>query len=106
MFSPLQVFLLGGKTDKKKNNNYPADLCVSILKQKNEQLGEEFSRPQGSNQWNNDAVEMWMGNHSKQSYSYLIQSNDTTSFTWMFQRTEELIPVSGHLVALGDKMFT
>lgn len=44
----------------------------------------------GFNQWNNDVVELWTGNNSKQSYSYLIQNNDTNSFTWSFQRTEEL----------------
>lgn len=58
-----------------------------------------FSPPQGYNQWNNDVVELWTGNNSKQSYSYLIQSNDTNSFTWSFQRTEELSPVSLDLVA-------
>lgn len=45
---------------------------------------------QGYNQWNNDVVEQWKGSNRKQSYSYLIQSNGTTSFTWTFQRTEEL----------------
>ncbi|TMS15810.1 UPF0577 protein [Larimichthys crocea] len=43
----------------------------------------------GYNQWNNDVVEHWTGSTSKQSYSYLIQSNSTASFTWTFQRTEE-----------------
>uniref|UniRef100_A0A671YMX3 Endosome-lysosome associated apoptosis and autophagy regulator 1 n=1 Tax=Sparus aurata TaxID=8175 RepID=A0A671YMX3_SPAAU len=43
----------------------------------------------GYNQWNNDVVEQWRGTSRKQSYSYLIQSNSTTSFTWTFQRTEE-----------------
>lgn len=60
---------------------------------------DAFSPPQGFNQWNNDVVELWMGNNSKQSYSYLIQNNDTNSFTWSFQRTEELSPVSRNLVA-------
>lgn len=43
----------------------------------------------GYNQWNNDVVEQWKGSHSKQSYSFLIQSNSTVSFTWTFQRTNE-----------------
>ncbi|XP_073325576.1 endosome/lysosome-associated apoptosis and autophagy regulator 1 [Pagrus major] len=43
----------------------------------------------GYNQWNNNVVEQWRGSNRKQSYSYLIQSNSTTSFTWTFQRTEE-----------------
>uniref|UniRef100_A0A667ZZK5 Endosome-lysosome associated apoptosis and autophagy regulator 1 n=1 Tax=Myripristis murdjan TaxID=586833 RepID=A0A667ZZK5_9TELE len=42
----------------------------------------------GYNQWNNDVVEQWRGSSSKQSYSYLIQSNSTVSFTWTFQRTQ------------------
>lgn len=45
---------------------------------------------QGYNKWNNDVVEVWTGSNSKQSYSYLIQKNSTTSFTWTFQRAEEL----------------
>lgn len=59
-----------------------------------------LSSPQGFNQWNNDVVEMWTGNNSKQSYSYLIQSNDTNSFTWSFQRTENPFPVSANLSTL------
>ncbi|XP_062283027.1 endosome/lysosome-associated apoptosis and autophagy regulator 1 [Scomber scombrus] len=43
----------------------------------------------GYNQWNNEVVEQWKGTNRKQSYSYLIQSNSTVSFTWTFQRTEE-----------------
>lgn len=43
----------------------------------------------GYNQWSNDVVEQWKGSNRKQSYSYLIQSNSTVSFTWTFQRTEE-----------------
>ncbi|XP_019716362.1 UPF0577 protein KIAA1324 [Hippocampus comes] len=42
----------------------------------------------GFNRWNNKAVEQWKGTHGKQSYSYLIQSNATVSFTWTFQRTD------------------
>ncbi|XP_071374241.1 endosome/lysosome-associated apoptosis and autophagy regulator 1 isoform X1 [Centroberyx affinis] len=41
----------------------------------------------GYNQWNNDVVEQWSGSSRKQSYSYLIQTNYTTSFTWTFKRT-------------------
>uniref|UniRef100_A0A665U180 Si:ch211-163l21.8 n=1 Tax=Echeneis naucrates TaxID=173247 RepID=A0A665U180_ECHNA len=44
----------------------------------------------GYNQWNNDVVEEWRGQSRKQSYSYLINSNSTVSFTWMFQRTKIL----------------
>ncbi|XP_072223359.1 endosome/lysosome-associated apoptosis and autophagy regulator 1 [Leuresthes tenuis] len=43
----------------------------------------------GYNKWNNNVVEQWKGSSRKQSYSYLIQSNSTVSFTWTFQRTEE-----------------
>ncbi|KAM9856084.1 endosome/lysosome-associated apoptosis and autophagy regulator 1 [Aulostomus maculatus] len=43
----------------------------------------------GYNHWNNDVVEQWRGSNRKQSYTYLIQSNSTVSFTWTFQRTEE-----------------
>lgn len=32
-------------------------------------------------------VESWSGTIGKQSYSYLIKSNSTVSFTWGFQRT-------------------
>uniref|UniRef100_A0A8C1K094 UPF0577 protein KIAA1324-like n=1 Tax=Cyprinus carpio TaxID=7962 RepID=A0A8C1K094_CYPCA len=32
-------------------------------------------------------VESWSGTMGKQSYSYLIKSNNTISFTWGFQRT-------------------
>lgn len=49
---------------------------------------------QGYSQWNNDMIELWTGNNSKQSYSYLIQSIATTSFTWSFQRTEKGSEVS------------
>uniref|UniRef100_A0AAR2KH90 MRH domain-containing protein n=1 Tax=Pygocentrus nattereri TaxID=42514 RepID=A0AAR2KH90_PYGNA len=37
---------------------------------------------------NNAVVESWSGTNGKQSYSYLIKSNFTVSFTWSFQRTE------------------
>ncbi|CAM9319777.1 unnamed protein product, partial [Lampetra planeri] len=45
---------------------------------------------EGYNAWNNDVVEHWTGSNRKQSYSYLIQNNNTITFTWTFQRTEEL----------------
>lgn len=52
---------------------------------------------QGYSQWNNDVIELWTGNNSKQSYSYLIQSIAATSFTWSFQRTEKGSEVSLNL---------
>lgn len=52
---------------------------------------------QGYSQWNNDVIELWTGNNSKQSYSYLIQSIAATSFTWSFQRTEKGSEVSPNL---------
>lgn len=33
-------------------------------------------------------VEHWSGTTRKQSYSYLVKSNSTVSFTWGFQRTQ------------------
>ncbi|KAM9829175.1 endosome/lysosome-associated apoptosis and autophagy regulator 1 [Syngnathus typhle] len=42
----------------------------------------------GLNPWSNNEVEQWKGSNGKQSYSYLIQSNATVSFTWAFQRTD------------------
>ncbi|KAK7135854.1 hypothetical protein R3I94_014510 [Phoxinus phoxinus] len=41
----------------------------------------------GQNERNNMIVESWSGAIGKQSYSYLIKSNNTVSFTWGFQRT-------------------
>ncbi|XP_076015395.1 endosome/lysosome-associated apoptosis and autophagy regulator 1 isoform X2 [Genypterus blacodes] len=41
----------------------------------------------GYNKWSNDLVEQWGGSKSKQSYTYLIQSNSTVTFTWNFRRT-------------------
>uniref|UniRef100_A0A8B9LN31 Si:ch211-163l21.8 n=1 Tax=Astyanax mexicanus TaxID=7994 RepID=A0A8B9LN31_ASTMX len=38
---------------------------------------------------NNALAESWRGTNGKQSYSYLIKSNLTVSFTWGFQRTEQ-----------------
>ncbi|KAG7472616.1 hypothetical protein MATL_G00110570 [Megalops atlanticus] len=37
---------------------------------------------------NNEVVEHWGGTREKQSYSYIVKSNNTVSFTWAFQRTE------------------
>lgn len=94
MFSQLQIFLPGGKTDKKQkqktSGKYPSRFLLMCAHSRN----NVFSPLQGFNQWNNDVVELWTGNNSKQSYSYLIQNNSTNSFTWSFQRTEELSPVS------------
>ncbi|XP_062854421.1 endosome/lysosome-associated apoptosis and autophagy regulator 1 [Trichomycterus rosablanca] len=42
----------------------------------------------GQNERSNLVVETWRATTGKQSYSYLIKSNLTTSFTWGFQRTE------------------
>ncbi|XP_072537897.1 endosome/lysosome-associated apoptosis and autophagy regulator 1 [Salminus brasiliensis] len=42
----------------------------------------------GLNERNNALAESWSGTNGKQSYSYLIKSNLTVSFTWGFQRTE------------------
>ncbi|XP_060736920.1 endosome/lysosome-associated apoptosis and autophagy regulator 1 isoform X1 [Tachysurus vachellii] len=42
----------------------------------------------GLNERNNRVVETWRGTTGKQSYSYLIKSNLTVSFTWGFQRTD------------------
>uniref|UniRef100_A0A672JED9 MRH domain-containing protein n=1 Tax=Salarias fasciatus TaxID=181472 RepID=A0A672JED9_SALFA len=43
----------------------------------------------GSSRWYNDEMEHWTGSAEKQSYSYVILSNRTLSFTWLFQRTEQ-----------------
>ncbi|XP_028309712.1 UPF0577 protein KIAA1324 [Gouania willdenowi] len=43
----------------------------------------------GINQWYNNDVEQWKGSQQKQSYSYLITNNNTVSFSWAFQRTEQ-----------------
>ncbi|XP_059359670.1 endosome/lysosome-associated apoptosis and autophagy regulator 1 [Carassius carassius] len=40
----------------------------------------------GQKEWSN-IVESWSGTIGKQSYSYIIKSNNTVSFTWGFQRT-------------------
>ncbi|KAG9332366.1 hypothetical protein JZ751_015009 [Albula glossodonta] len=42
----------------------------------------------GYTERNNDVVEHWRGSREKQSYSYIVKSNETISFTWAFQRTE------------------
>lgn len=42
----------------------------------------------GYNERNNEELERWRGTNRKQSYSYVVKSNSTVSFTWAFQRTE------------------
>uniref|UniRef100_A0A8C7FAZ6 Endosome-lysosome associated apoptosis and autophagy regulator 1 n=1 Tax=Oncorhynchus kisutch TaxID=8019 RepID=A0A8C7FAZ6_ONCKI len=42
----------------------------------------------GYSERTNDMVEHWSGSTRKQSYSYLVKSNSTVSFTWGFQRTQ------------------
>ena len=37
---------------------------------------------------NQHIVEKWHGTTGKQSYSYVVQDNITTSFTWAFRRLE------------------
>lgn len=58
------------------SNNVQPDLSMNVL---------WFL--QGYNQWNNELVEQWNGSQSRQSYSHLIHSNSSVSFTWSFQRT-------------------
>ncbi|KAM9369366.1 LOW QUALITY PROTEIN: endosome/lysosome-associated apoptosis and autophagy regulator 1 [Phaethornis superciliosus] len=41
----------------------------------------------GVNSRTNTPVETWTGPKGKQSYTYVVQKNATTSFTWAFQRT-------------------
>ncbi|XP_076131894.1 endosome/lysosome-associated apoptosis and autophagy regulator 1 [Alosa pseudoharengus] len=41
----------------------------------------------GVSERNNFVVERWRGTNGKQSYSYIIKSNSTVSFSWGFQRT-------------------
>ncbi|NXX85185.1 K1324 protein, partial [Urocolius indicus] len=41
----------------------------------------------GINSRTNTPVETWTGSKGKQSYSYSVEKNATTSFTWAFQRT-------------------
>ncbi|NXI34702.1 K1324 protein, partial [Galbula dea] len=41
----------------------------------------------GINSHTNTPVEMWRGSKGKQSYTYVVEKNATTSFTWAFQRT-------------------
>lgn len=49
---------------------------------------------QGVNSRTNTPVETWKGSKGKQSYTYIIEENTTTSFTWVFQRTTFLEAVS------------
>uniref|UniRef100_A0A8C6TB00 Si:ch211-163l21.8 n=1 Tax=Neogobius melanostomus TaxID=47308 RepID=A0A8C6TB00_9GOBI len=48
----------------------------------------------GYNQWNTEVVEQWKGTNNKQSYSFVIQANSTSSFTWSFQHTVKYNMVS------------
>ncbi|KAM6108299.1 endosome/lysosome-associated apoptosis and autophagy regulator 1 [Pterocles gutturalis] len=41
----------------------------------------------GVNSRTNTPVETWTGAKGKQSYSYVVEKNASTSFTWAFQRT-------------------
>ncbi|XP_039179264.1 endosome/lysosome-associated apoptosis and autophagy regulator 1 isoform X1 [Crotalus tigris] len=41
----------------------------------------------GMNSRTNSPVETWIGSKGKQSYTYIVEKNATTSFTWAFQRT-------------------
>uniref|UniRef100_A0A8V1A7A5 Endosome-lysosome associated apoptosis and autophagy regulator 1 n=1 Tax=Gallus gallus TaxID=9031 RepID=A0A8V1A7A5_CHICK len=41
----------------------------------------------GINSRTNTPVETWTGPRGKQSYTYVVEKNATTSFTWAFQRT-------------------
>ncbi|NWU92591.1 K1324 protein, partial [Upupa epops] len=41
----------------------------------------------GINSHTNTPVETWSGAKGKQSYTYVVEKNATTSFTWAFQRT-------------------
>ncbi|NXL68573.1 K1324 protein, partial [Chordeiles acutipennis] len=41
----------------------------------------------GINSHTNTPVETWTGPKGKQSYTYVVEKNATTSFTWAFQRT-------------------
>nr|XP_006628357.2 PREDICTED: UPF0577 protein KIAA1324 homolog [Lepisosteus oculatus] len=43
----------------------------------------------GYNERANTMVEHWTGSKERQSYSYIVSSNYTVSFTWAFQRTED-----------------
>uniref|UniRef100_A0A674EK25 Endosome-lysosome associated apoptosis and autophagy regulator 1 n=1 Tax=Salmo trutta TaxID=8032 RepID=A0A674EK25_SALTR len=60
---------------------------------------------QGYSERTNDMVEHWSGTTRKQSYSYLVKSNSTVSFTWGFQRTQAYSEVRQYS---GDfaKMYT
>ncbi|XP_029478661.1 endosome/lysosome-associated apoptosis and autophagy regulator 1 [Oncorhynchus nerka] len=59
----------------------------------------------GYSERTNDMVEHWSGTTRKQSYSYLVKSNSTVSFTWGFQRTQAYSEVRQYS---GDfaKMYT
>uniref|UniRef100_A0A671N4J3 UPF0577 protein KIAA1324-like n=1 Tax=Sinocyclocheilus anshuiensis TaxID=1608454 RepID=A0A671N4J3_9TELE len=61
----------------------------------------------GQNEWSN-IVESWSGTMWKQSYSYLIKSNNTVSFTWGFQRTGifSMVRLNRNLLLLSCLIFT
>uniref|UniRef100_A0A672QGA1 Endosome-lysosome associated apoptosis and autophagy regulator 1 n=1 Tax=Sinocyclocheilus grahami TaxID=75366 RepID=A0A672QGA1_SINGR len=61
----------------------------------------------GQNEWSN-IVESWSGTMGKQSYSYLIKSNNTVSFTWGFQRTGifSMVRLNRNLLLLSCLIFT
>ncbi|XP_028653915.1 endosome/lysosome-associated apoptosis and autophagy regulator 1 [Erpetoichthys calabaricus] len=42
----------------------------------------------GTNERHTNSVEQWSDSAFKQSYTYIVTSNYTTSFTWAFQRTK------------------
>uniref|UniRef100_A0A8B9PTK3 KIAA1324 n=1 Tax=Apteryx owenii TaxID=8824 RepID=A0A8B9PTK3_APTOW len=48
----------------------------------------------GVNSRSNTPVETWTGAKGKQSYTYVVEKNATTSFTWAFQRGDTSFP--GH----------
>lgn len=84
-------------------------ICASVTV-RNGRLGTTgYSRQQpvclqGYNQWLNDVVEWWRGSQPKQSYSYVIQRNVTSSFTWSFQRVGEISEVGcAHATGAGLK---
>lgn len=90
MYSRLQILLPDGEEELFLHTCSLMHVCLE------EQLDTDYTSMwgecislQGYNQWNNDVVEQWYGNHSKQSYSYLIQRRSITSFIWTFQRTQE-----------------
>lgn len=98
MYSRLQILLPDGEEELFLHTCSRMYVCLEVQLDTNytSMWGECISL-QGYNQWNNDVVEQWNGNHSRQSYSYLIQRRTITSFIWTFQRTQEASAVRpGH----------